>query len=179
MAETSELTTKRFRLIPMTSDRVTDSWIKWTADADLMRQLNTRPLNMSRADLQRYVAGAPKRGRAIVGIFTKVGGEHIGLYETQGSAPQHANVTIDVFVDQNRYDLSNVLTETDPVLLRFLKQQYKAEKAVARLPETYLPAIRHFERTGWLKEGVMRKEYPAADGVGRVDVVQFGKLLES
>jgi hypothetical protein len=38
-------------------------------------------------------------------------------------------------------------------------------------------AIRHFELDGWLKEGVLRAEYPAVEVGKRTDAFQFGKLL--
>ena len=88
-------------------------------------------------------------------------------------------MTIDVLVDQRRYDLANVLRETDPVLLNYLAGRFGLEKAVAKIVETYRPAILHFEQSGWLKEGVLRQENPAVSGQGRLDVVQFGKLLSS
>jgi hypothetical protein len=51
----------------------------------------------------------------------------IGLHETQGSTARHANVPIDVFVDQNRYDLSNGFARAG--------KQHNARKAVAKLIE--------------------------------------------
>lgn len=176
MSEKKELLTKRFRLTPVTPDKVSDNWIRWTGDAVLMSQLNARAAKLSRADLQRYVASAWQRKRTILGIYARANGDHIGIYETSID-PRNANVTLDVLIDQQRYDLSNVLSETDPVLLDFLATERRLEKAVALIVETYVPAIRHFEATGWLKEGLLRQEYPAVAGNRRLDVVQFGRLL--
>jgi hypothetical protein len=178
MSEKKELLTKRFRLSPLTPDKVSDNWIRWTGDPVLMSQLNARTARLSRADLQRYVTAAWQRKRTILGIYAKANGDHIGLYEA-AIDPRNANVTLDVLVDQQRYDLSNVLSETDPVLLEFLARQRGVEKAVAMVVETYIPAIRHFEATGWLKEGLLRQEYPAVAGNRRLDVIQFGRLLDS
>lgn len=177
MSEKSELLTKRFRLSPLTPDKVSDNWIRWTGDPVLMSQLNARAQKLSRTDLQRYVAAAWKRKRTILGIYAQANGDHIGLYEA-AIDPRNANVTIDVLIDQQRYDLSNVLSETDPVVLNFLATERGIEKAVAMIVETYVPAIRHFEATGWLREGVLRQEHPAATGNRRLDVVQFGRLLD-
>ncbi len=141
-----------------------------------MGQLNARVAKLTRADLRRYVLAARKSGRSIVGIYTRAGGDHVGLYETEVN-PQHANVAINVLIDQKRYDLTNVLSETDPVLLDFLAKARGVEKAVAMIVETYVPAIRHFESTRWHKEGILRQEYPSANGSRRLDVVQFGRLL--
>jgi hypothetical protein len=177
MSEKRELLTRRFRLIPVSPDRVSDNWIKWTADPVLMSQLNARTAKLTRADLQRYVVSAYKRKRTIVGIYVKANGDHIGLYEA-AIDPRNANVTLDVLIDQQRYDLSNVLSETDPVLLDFLARERGVEKAIALVVETYVPAIKHFEATGWKREGLLRQEYPAVDGKRRLDVIQFGRLLE-
>lgn len=176
MSPSPEILTRRFRLAPITPDMVTDDWLRWTADAGLMGQVNARVLKLKRADLQRYLVAAQRFKRSIVGIYRRQDGAHIGLYETEISAA-HRNVTIDVLVDQNRHDLGDVLRETDPALLRHLADRFGIEKAVARIVETFKPALLHFEGTGWLKEGVLRQEHPAASGQGRLDVVQFGRLL--
>jgi hypothetical protein len=177
MAESLELMTKRFRLSPISPDKVSDNWLGWTRDPVIMAQLNARPAKLTRADLQRYVAVSWKSKRAILGIYARASGDHIGLYEGSIDS-RNDNVTLDVLIDQRRYGLSNVLAETDPVLLKFLATQRGIEKAIALVVETYAPAIKHYEATGWLKEGVLRQEHPAAIGTGRVDVVQFGRLLD-
>lgn len=178
MSEKRELLTRRFRLSPVSPDRVSDSWIRWTADPVMMSQLNARTAKLTRADLQRYVVSAYKRKRTIVGIYAKANGDHVGLYEA-AIDQRNANVTLDVLIDQQRYDLSNVLSETDPVLLDYLAKERGVEKAVAQIVETYVPAIKHFEATGWLREGLLRQEYPAVAGNRRLDVIQFGRLLGS
>jgi hypothetical protein len=176
MAQITELLTKRFRLSALTPDKVSDSWIRWTGDPVLMSQMNARIVKLSRADLQRYVVAAWRSKRMIVGIYSKAGGDHLGLYEL-AVEPRSANVTFDALVDQQRYAVSNVLAETDPHILAFLVKEHRVEKAVAQVVETNLPLIRHYEATGWLKEGVLRQEVQSAGGPGRLDVVQFGRLL--
>ena len=177
MSESPEILTKRFRLAPITPDNVSDNWLAWTQNASMMRQVNARVLKLTRADLQRYVVTSQKQRRAIIGIYERRGGAHIGIYETELIA-RHRNVTIDVLVDQQHFDLSNVLKETDPALLDHLASRFGMEKAIAKVVETYIPAIRHFESSGWLKEGVLKQEQPAAAGTNRrYDVIQFGKLL--
>lgn len=176
MPEQSEFLTKRFRLTPIGPDQVSDDWVRWTGDAELMRQMNAPVRKMRRRDLQQYVVAAKKGGRAIVGIYEKQNGAHVGIYEISLS-PQHKNVTLNVLIDQKRYDFSIVLRETDPVLLKFLKERYGMQKAVAKVVETYLPALRYYEDVQWMKEGVLRGEHPSLDGTRRLDVVQFGRLL--
>lgn len=176
MSNAPEILTKRFRLTPITPETVSDEWLRWTADPELMRQMNARVLKLTRADLQRYLVAAQRQGRAVVGIYSRKDGAHVGLYETEISE-EHRNVTIDVLVDQRRYDLSNVLRESDPALLSYLAARFGLEKAVAKVVETYGPAILHFEQTGWVKEGVLRQENPSASGAGRLDVMQFGKAI--
>lgn len=176
MSNAPEILTKRFRLTPITPVTVTDDWLRWTSDQELMGQMNARVLKLTRTDLQRYLVTAQQQKRAVVGIYARKDGVHVGLYETEISE-EHRNVTIDVLVDQRRYDLANVLRETDPALLSYLAARFGLEKAVAKVVETYKPVILHFEQTGWLKEGILRKESPSISGIERLDVIQFGKLL--
>lgn len=176
MTSPPEILTKRFRLTPITPMTVSDDWLRWTSDHDLMRQVNARVLKLSRTDLQRYLVTAQQQKRSVVGIYGRKDGVHVGLYETEISE-EHRNVTIDVLVDQHRYDLANVLRETDPALLSYMAARFGLEKAVAKVVETYKPVILHFEQTGWLKEGILRKESPSASGGDRLDVIQFGRLI--
>lgn len=176
MHEQSEFETKRFRLTSIGPDQVSDDWVRWTGDAQLMRQINVPLRKLKRRDIQQYVIAAKKTGRAIVGIYEKQSGAHVGIYEIALNS-QNRNVTLNVLIDQQRYDLSIVLRETDPVLLKFLAARYGMQKAVAKVVETYLPAVRHYEETEWMKEGILRGEHPSVDGSRRLDVIQFGKLL--
>ncbi|MGE3872278.1 MAG: hypothetical protein AB7F74_04900 [Parvibaculaceae bacterium] len=176
MLVTPEITTERYRLARVTPGKVSDEWLGWTGDAELMSQMNSRLRKLTRADLQRYVAASERLGRAIVGIYERHGGAHIGVYETELNL-RHRIVTIDVQVDLRHFDLPNVLKETEPALLDHLARRSGIEKAAAKIVETFTAALRHFEAAGWRKEGVLRQEQPSADGRRRLDVVQFGKLL--
>lgn len=176
MSNAPEILTKRFRLTPITPETVSDEWLRWTSDPQLMGQMNARVAKLTRTDLQRYLVESQRQMRAIVGIYSRKDGVHVGLYETE-ITQEHRNVTVDVLVDQGRYDLASVLRETDPALLTYLAGRFGLEKAVAKVVETYKPLILHFEQTGWRKEGVLRQEHPAASGPGRLDVFQFGKLF--
>ena len=178
MPQITDVRTKRFRISPISPDKVSDAWIRWTSDPVLMAQMNARVIKVTRADLQRYVAAAWKTKRMILGIYTLTDGDHIGLYEA-AIDPRNANVTFDTLVDQQKFILPNVLSETDPALLEFLGKQLRLEKAVAQIVETNAPLIRHYEGTGWVKEGVLRQEVEAVAGGRRLDMVQFGRLLDS
>jgi hypothetical protein len=176
MAQISELLTKRFRLAPIGPDKVSDNWIRWCGDVILMSQVNARATTPTRADLQRYVAAAWKNRRIIIGIYALTNADHIGLYEAAVD-PGHGNVKLDMLVDQQRYALSNVLSETDPALLDFFVKEHRIEKAIAQVVETNTAVIRHLEATGWRKEGVLRQEHVAVAGDRRLDAVQFGRLI--
>ena len=141
-----------------------------------MNKLNSKTLKLSKLDLQRYVISAIKGKRAIVGIFRRSDGDHAGLYEIVLD-PRHHIASLDVIVDMKRYSLHGVLSETDSVLLAELQGRFHVEKASVMLPTTYVEAIRHFELSGWQREGLLRAEYPAVEEGKRVDVLYFGHLL--
>lgn len=176
MAQTIDLFTPNYRLQLMTPAMVTDRWVGWTADRSLMGKLNSKTLKLKKADLQRYVSSAIAGKRAIVGIFRLTDGDHAGLYEIALDR-RHRIASLDILVDLKRYSLHGVLSETDPVLLADLKNRFGVQKASAMIPATYVDAIRHFESDGWLKEGVLRAEYPGVEAGKRTDAVHFGKLL--
>jgi hypothetical protein len=176
MSQITELLTKRFRLAPISPDKVSDNWVRWTGDPVLMSQLNARVMKLTRADIQRYVAAAWKNRRMIIGIYARTTGDHIGLYEAAVDA-RNASVKLDMLIDPQGYSLSDVLSETDPPLLGFFAKQHRVEKAIAQVVETNSALISHLAATGWHKEGVLRQEYAAVAGNRRLDAVQFGLLL--
>lgn len=176
MSNAPEILTKRFRLTPITPEMVSDEWLRWTSDPLLMGQMNARVAKLTRTDLQRYLVDAQRQKRAVVGVYGRKDRSHVGLYETEINE-ENRLITIDVLIDQHKYDLASVLRETDPVLLSYLAGRFGLEKAVAKVVETYKPLILHFEQSGWLREGLLRQENPSATGFGRLDVIQFGKLL--
>lgn len=176
MPEKLELLTRRFRLSPVSPDKVSENWVRWTADPLLMAQLNIRPPKLSRVQIQAHVAAAWKGGKAVFGIYLRSSGDHVGLYEVALDR-RNANATLDVLIDQHRHDLADVLSETDPAFLSFLAARHGVEKAVVQVVETYEPAIRHYERANWQREGVLRQERRAVTGDRHLDVVQFGRLL--
>jgi hypothetical protein len=176
MPQKSEILTKRFRLAPISPDKVGEDWVRWSRDPVLMSQLNARVVQLTRADIQRYVAASWKNKRMVIGIYALFDGAHIGIYEAAIDA-RHGNVRIDMLVDPQRYALPNVLPETDPALLDFFATEHRIEKAIVQAVETNTPVIRHLEATGWRREGVLRKEYVAASGNRRLDAVQFGRLI--
>lgn len=178
MVNTIDLLSPNYHLLLMTPKMVTDRWASWTSDRSLMKRLNSKTLKLSKLDLQRYVISAIKGKRAIVGIFRRSDGDHAGLYEIVLD-PRHHIASLDVLVDMKRYNLHSVLSETDPVLLGDLSRRFGVKKASVMLPETFVDAIRHFESAGWLREGLLRAEYPAVEAGKRVDVVYFGKLLDT
>ena len=90
----------------------------------------------------------------------------------------HRNANLDILIDITRYGLSDVLTETNPVLLAHLQQRFGADKAAIVIPKTYVAMIRYMAEAGWKQEGILRVEYPPARGGQRIDGLQFGKILK-
>ncbi len=171
-----QLQTRRFVLRIIGPDDVSDEWLRWFSDSDLMRQRNAHAVKLKRADVQRYIIAAQRQRRLVIGIYERHSSRHVGLYELQIN-PEHKNLTIDVIVDPWRFDPHSVLMETDAVLLAHMAKAYGVQKAVAKVVETYSSALRHFGHAPWIKEGVLRFERTSVDGSRRLDVVQFGMLL--
>lgn len=155
---------------------VTDSWVSWTSNNFLMGQINSRAARLSKVDLQRFVAMAIKNKRLIFGIFRKSDFEQVGLYDVMPDL-RHRIANIDCLVEIPKFDLAEILAETDVAFLAFLKLKMGFQKVSALVPATYKAMHKHYEKTGWLKEGILREELPGLKANRRVDAIQFGKLL--
>lgn len=173
---TIDLVTENFRLSLMKPEMVTDRWVEWTNDRVIMRQINSKPKKLSKSDIQNYVLDATLKRRAIVGIFRRVDQEHVGLYEILFDQA-HRNVNFDILIDFKRFSLPAVIDETLTALMNDVKLRFGAEKAVILAPESYSELILYLERSDWHREGILRSEFPNANGAKRLDGLHFGKIL--
>ena len=173
---TIDIVTENFRLCLMKPEMVTDRWVEWTNDRSIMRQINSKPKKLNKSDIQNYVLHATLNRRAIIGIFRRLDHEHVGLYEILFDQA-HRNANFDVLIDFKRFNITDVIDETLPALVNDVKKRFGAEKAVILAPESYSELLRYLEGSDWQREGVLRSEFPNANGAKRLDGLQFGKIL--
>ena len=173
---TIDLTTRQFRLILMRPDMVTDRWVDWANDRVLMRQVNSKLRKISKTDIQDYVLKATAQKRAIIGIFEITTSMHIGVCEILFDHA-HKNANLDILIDFKNFDIVRVLDEALPALFQELKSRFGAEKAVILTPVSHQALISYLDHSAWLKEGILKAEFPNAVAKGRMDGIQYGFVL--
>lgn len=170
------LESENFFLRSMTPTDVTNRYIEWAKDAELMENLNTPPRDISRDQLTRYISRFDNRTRYHLGVFTKESGLHIGFYTIYIDPRTRAAQTNVVIGDRNFWGKSVVL-ETRAVIIDFLFERLGMQRIWGTPFERNFPSIFNYKAQGFTCEGVMRKHGVRVSGE-RVDQYIFGLLRE-
>ena len=173
---TIKIQTQNYQLLLMRPEMVTDTWVSWVSNSALMRQVNARPRKVTKADIQNFMLDATAKQRAIIGIFTRPQGVHIGICEILFDQA-HRNMNLEILIDFKTYSFNAIMDEILPPLLSDLKSRFKAEKAVIVAPETYKVMLAYLGESAWHREGLMQSELPHATENRRINTVQFGLIL--
>jgi hypothetical protein len=166
-----------YNIRPMTTALISDAWLRWLSNPEIMEQINAVPHRMKRKDLESYVVAMQARKIGLVGVFRNEDKNHVGLYEIQFERV-HRLANLSFMADQETCDVSEVFIATETALLEVLRSQFGCEKAAMVLPESYTRLRPAFAACGWDEEGVLRQEFASASGAQkRLDGICFGKKI--
>ena len=171
-----KIQTQNYDLLLLRPGMVTDAWVSWVSNSALMRQVNARPRKVTKADIQNYMLDATAKQRAVIGIFSRPQGTHVGVCEILFDQA-HRNMNLEILIDFKTYNFKAIMDEILPPLLSELKSRFKAEKAVIVAPETYKVMLAYLAESAWHQEGVMQSELPHVTENRRINTVQFGLIL--
>ena len=173
---TIEIQTQNYQLLLLRPEMVTDAWVSWVSNSALMRQVNARPRKATKADVQNFMLDAMAKQRAMIGVFTRPQGAHVGICEILFDQ-NHRNMNLEILIDFKVYNFNAVMDEILPPLLTELKSRFGAEKAAIVAPETYKIMLAYLAESAWHREGLLRAELPHATENRRINSVQFGLIL--
>ena len=170
-----DIQTARFRLRSLIPVDVTERWLKWSADPEVMGPLNAPVAPMTRRDLEAYIAGFDNSNGYLVGIFTRPENRLIGFYMISVERP-HAVASFNVLIGDKAYWGQKVINETRAALLDLLFAERGVEKAYGRPLARNFPAVFNYQAQGWKLEGVLRGQVKSVTDGSRLDQYQFGML---
>ncbi|MFT6899661.1 MAG: RimJ/RimL family protein N-acetyltransferase [Paraglaciecola sp.] len=170
-----QLETTRFTLGSMLREDVSDEFINWMADPDVMVGLNMNRRRLSRIQAVRFVLGFDNHRRFCVGVKDKVTKGLIGFFILDCDLIQQTAET-SVVIGAKEYWGKNVVMETRSCLLDFLFIQMDMVKVFGRPHGRNFSSIYNYKALGFVCEAVLRQHMKAIKGEQRLDQLVFGIL---
>jgi RimJ/RimL family protein N-acetyltransferase len=171
------LTTERLLVRSLTAADISERWMNWSADPDVMGPLNVPARRMSRDDLARYIARFDSDTGHLIGVFAKAMALHIGFFMIEVNK-LHATAGFNVVIGDKQYWGKGVVNEARAALLDEFFERRGTEKAVGTPLARNFPAVFNYKAQGWRLEGVLKGHCKSvADGT-RLDQYQFGMLRD-
>ena len=170
------LETDRYRLRSLTAADVTDRYLDWTADPELMRPLNRAPRRVEREELVRYISSFDNRTRFQLGVFCKRTGEHVGVITVE-LEPRNRLARTNVLIGDRAHWGVGIILEARAAIPDFLFETVGVEKVWGTPLARNFAAVYNYQAQGFRCEGILKAHVRAPDG-GRLDQYLFGLLSE-
>ena len=168
------LETSRFFVRSMTPADVTNQFIAWTRDPEVIQTLNLPVRKVKREEFVRYVQRFDNKVSFGLGIFTKKEDHHIGFYSVLCDNRQATAIT-NVVIGERDYWGKGVVIETRAAILDFLFDRLAIHKVWGKPFARNFPAVFNYKAQGFTCEGVLREHLKSVTG-GRIDQLVFGLL---
>lgn len=163
-------------LKPMAPPDVTDAYLRWLTDPEIVRFLEARFQNHTLESLRRYVASFDFKDSFLFGVFTADAIQtHIGnvtLYRN----PHHGTVAFGYMIGERRYWGTTVATESLVLTFDFVFEQLGARKIWGTAYGGNLGSTFNFKKFGFTREGILRGHLVDGDKV--TDSIYYGLLRD-
>lgn len=172
----ARLETERFIVRSMRAKDITDDYLKWIADPDLMRNLNTATMRKTREQEAERLKGYDNTSTFQFGVFVKPEGELIGFYQLRIDR-NHKLAELSVVIGNRDWWGRNAVVESRRAIIDFLFGRMKLEK-IWGMPQTRnFAAIANYRKQGFRLEGILRAHNENAyDRRKRLDFAVFSLL---
>lgn len=170
------LITNRFLLRSLQPGDVTERWLAWLADPQVMTPLGN-PVKKARiADVHAFLRRFDNVNSFAVGIFDKSANNFLIGYFQISVDVAHGLATFNVIIGEKEYWGRGVVNEARAALLDEMFNRHKIEKVIGLPYANNHPAIFNYKAQGWTLEGVFRSHRRQQLDGKRVDQSQFAML---
>jgi len=154
---------------------VSDRWLAWVKDPQVMGPINMPARAMLREELAGHIASVDNYTRYLVGIFDKKSGLQLGFFMIDVE-PLHRCATFNVAIGDKDWWGKGVVNETRAALLDHFFETRGVEKAIGLPLARNFPALFNYKAQGWRHEGTLRGQCLSLTDGSRLDQYQFGLL---
>lgn len=163
--ETDNLITRTMRAADVTED-----FVQWFNDPQMLQGLNLSALHFSLDGLRSFVASFDNVHHFLIGIFNKADDKIAGFYNFTVNA-QHRVATLTLGADPNTNIGRNILKESWPLLCDALFSKTKIDKITSRVLSTNRKLLFVLIHANYfVYEGLLKQEILGKDGK-RLDVM--------
>ncbi len=171
------LETRRFVIRGMSVTDLNETWDAWGADEEAMLMYNQRALKEGARDgFARSILMANGQTVFTPGVFTKTG-EPLGFF-TIKLDPGTQVATFEYFIGNRAWWGKDAVLEARAALLTHMFEERGIVKAVGYPFSRNFSSIFNYLAQGWVQEGILKSQVPAADGSGRLDQHVFRLLRD-
>jgi RimJ/RimL family protein N-acetyltransferase len=151
------------------------NWCTWMNDPATMRMLNAVPQQLTPDDYTRYVRAHNRTNQHLLGIFRRTDNQLVGLWSVYVDWPG-SEFLVNLIVGDAPERKTHVRHETAWRVNRYFFETLGLRFQRANTLATNIPAIRALEEKSWVHTA--RGMAPAADGQGKVEVLQYSRTYE-
>ena len=172
----ARLETERFVVRSMRPSDLTDNYLKWIADPELMRNLNTQPMIKTREAEADRLKAYDNSSNFQFGAFVKPDNELIGFFQVRIDRP-HKLAEVSVVIGNRDWWGRGAVVEARGAIIDFLFDRLKLEKIWGMPQARNFAAIANYRKQGFRLEGVLRGHNESAYDKGRrLDFAVFSML---
>lgn len=172
-----DLQTARFRLRSLKPADVSQRWLGWAKDPDVMGPLNAPVSNMTPQELANYIATSDNNARFLIGVFDKETGIQIGFFMIDVDKTHHF-ATFNLVIGEKSWWGKGVVNEARGALLDHFFDERGIHKVCGGPLARNFPAIFNYKAQGWRHEGTLRGQCQSVADGSRLDQYQFGLLRD-
>lgn len=167
------LETDRFVVRSGAREDVTDDFLAWLADPEVMIGLNLPQRKLSRTQAVRYVLAHDNRTRFFLLVCDKADGRAIGFFIVTAD-PKHRCAETSVVIGDRDYWGKNVVIEVRSAILDFLFDTLDMHKVLGKPHGRNFSSIFNYKAMSFECEAVLREQMRAVDdGTARLDQLIF------
>ena len=162
-------------LRPVGPDDVKGGYGRWMNDPQVNQFLESRFHRFSEADLRAYVAKFQSDpDHVFLAVVARDTETHIGNVKLGPIDRHHGFADMGLLIGERTYWGRGIATEVISLVARYAFDELKLRKVTAGCYATNRGAIKAFEKAGFVREGLRRKQYESNGEY--VDHVMLGLL---
>ena len=169
---------KRIYLREVTQDDIGNMYHSWLADNEVTKNLECRYFPQSIDNIRAYVSSMKAPDNTLFAIIVKEAGDiHIGNIRLGPVSWQHRFAGIGLLIGNKQFWGKGYGTEAISLVRDYAFGKLSLHKLTAGCYSCNLASVRAFEKAGFVREGLLRRQYYTELGQ-RTDEVVLGCLAD-
>jgi len=167
--------TERFHLRSLKPVDVSERWLGWLKDPEVVHPANAPVRHLSREQLAKYIASFDNNQNYLIGIFDKTSRIQLGFFYIDVDTA-HDTATFNVIIGEKSWWGKGIVNETRGALLDYFFDRLGMGKICGGPLSRNFPAIFNYKAQGWIYEGTLRGQFKSVVDGSRLDQLRFRLL---